>query len=442
MLEQTPAFSRDQLVKVARAVIENSPEAMAVVDASLDVIASNEDFRRLIDTAPVGAPILATNDGAWSTTVFEEALRAVLDREEAFFDIPLPWSGPLFVSGRSLQTKAGPPPPLVVLVFTTVPARERAEDVLADDPLLAQEIIAATRDPLIVVDYDRRVRWANNAFCILFRLDRPDIRSEPLAAIADGAFDFDALRLRIDAILRDSDVLEDIPVEGLFAVPETRAFRISARRIDHLRLILLTLDDVTQQRRDERHADTLVTELAHRAKNLLAVIQSLAFQTQADTVEGFRTAFIGRTKALALAQGALIDAQWHHADLARLIEDIVRNQAGEEATRVAISGPTVRLSPLQATTFALVINELVTNALVHGALSNPAGTVAISWTRSADKLDLDWEERGGPLIESTPEPGFGTTLITRAVNLQLGGLAELEFRREGLAGHLEMALTD
>lgn len=423
-------------------MIESAPEAMAVVDGDLRVIASNEDFRRLVDQAPVGAPILSTSDRAWDFAAFENALRNVLDRQEAFFDIPLPWPQPLFVSGRSLQSKTGPPPPLVVLVFTTVPARERAEDVLADDPLLAQEIIAATRNPMVVVDYDRRVRWANNAFCVLFRLDRPDIRSEPLSAIAGGAFAFDGLRLRIDTILRDSDLLEDVPVEGTFLVPDQRTFRISARRIDHLRLILLTLDDVTQRRRDERHAEALVTELAHRAKNLLAVIQSLAFQTQADTVEGFRKAFIGRAKALALAQGALIEAQWHHADLGKLTEDIVRNQAEDAAARVRISGPTVRLSPLQATTFALVINELVTNALTHGALSVPSGTVDVSWARSADKLDLDWEERGGPPIDTNPAPGFGTTLITRAVNLQLGGRAELKFRQEGLAGHLRMALTD
>ncbi len=156
---------------------------------------------------------------------------------------------------------------------------------------------------MLVVDYERRVRWANNAFCVLFRLDRTDIRNEPLAGIAGGAFGFEHLRLRIDAILNDSDVLEDIPVESMFAVPDRRAYRISARRIDHLRLILLTLDDVTQKRRDDRHAETLVTELAHRAKNLLAVVQSLAFQTQADTVEGFRKAFIGRAKALAPRAG-------------------------------------------------------------------------------------------------------------------------------------------
>src|SRR5687767_3047702 len=209
MVKQPPAFSRDQLVKVARAVVETAPDPMAVLDSDLKVIASNDDFRLLIPDAVIGTAILDA-DASWSLPAFKEALHNVLDRHEAFFDIPLPWSKPLFVSGRSLQTKSGPAPPLVVLAFTDVPARVRAEGVLADDPLLAQEIIAATRDPMIVVDYERRVRWANNAFCVLFRLDRDDIRNEPLDMIADGTFGFDGLRLRIDAILRDSDVFEDI----------------------------------------------------------------------------------------------------------------------------------------------------------------------------------------------------------------------------------------
>ncbi len=92
---------------------------MAVLDSDLSIIASNDDFRRLIPNAVIGTRMLDVEE-SWRLPAFDAALHNVLDRQEAFFDIALLFASPLFVSGRSLQTNTGPPPPLVVLAFTTV----------------------------------------------------------------------------------------------------------------------------------------------------------------------------------------------------------------------------------------------------------------------------------------------------------------------------------
>jgi two-component system, chemotaxis family, CheB/CheR fusion protein len=77
---------------------------------------------------------------------------------------------------------------------------------------------------------------------------------------------------------------------------------LNARRIDHMQLILLAIEDVTERRRER---ELLVRELSHRVKNVFAVVQALATQTDghARSVEAFRAAFLGRLQAMARAHG-------------------------------------------------------------------------------------------------------------------------------------------
>jgi two-component sensor histidine kinase len=69
-------------------------------------------------------------------------------------------------------------------------------------------------------------------------------------------------------------------------------------------------------------------------------------------------------------------------------------------------------------TLALVLHELATNAVKHGALSNPEGRVAITWVLAPGKdprFKLRWEEKGGPPVTSPKRKGFGTSLLESAV---------------------------
>src|SRR5262249_19170810 len=80
------------------------------------------------------------------------------------------------------------------------------------------------------------------------------------------------------------------------------------------------------------------------------------------------------------------------------------------------SGPPVLLPPGLATPLGLVIHELGTNAIKHGALSRPEGSVDLSWrTRMPNggttELELVWRERGGHPVTEEPKSGFGAKLI-------------------------------
>jgi two-component sensor histidine kinase len=114
----------------------------------------------------------------------------------------------------------------------------------------------------------------------------------------------------------------------------------------------------------------------------------------------------------------------------------------EASECVRLGGPQVTLTADEATGLALIVNELATNAAKHGALSSASGQVAISWTVASDQLRIEWEESKGPAVQPSPVPSFGTTLIERTSNHQLGGQVELKFEPAGLVCRLAFPLSD
>jgi len=84
------------------------------------------------------------------------------------------------------------------------------------------------------------------------------------------------------------------------------------------------------------------------------------------------------------------------------------------AARREIHGPNVMLSAKNAQNLSLVLHELATNALKHGALSNPEGSVSIAWSiagNGGSSALIRWQEHGGPPVIAPSRQGFGTMLI-------------------------------
>ena len=194
---------------------------------------------------------------------------------------------------------------------------------------------------------------------------------------------------------------------------------------------------VLERKRTEEHQRLLLNELNHRVKNTLAVIQSIASQTfrgDAATPEA-RTAFESRLSAFAAANDLLTRRNWKEASLHQVIEEAgVGCGAGQG--RIGIEGEDVMLAPRTAVSIAMALHELCTNAVKHGALSNDAGSVTISWTVEKQsenrRLKLCWAEQGGPPVEPPQRRGFGSRMIERGLAAELGGSVELSFRPEGV----------
>ncbi|MGR6328950.1 PAS domain-containing protein [Sphingomonas sp. XXL09] len=215
--------------------------------------------------------------------------------------------------------------------------------------------------------------------------------------------------------------------------------------------VLIGYGTVTRDFRERRRAEDdmrlLNGELAHRLKNVLAVVQSVAAQTLRGIPEAARASqnLSARLVALGGATDVLTGSSWRSADLGEVASRAL-SPHGHLGERIILSGPSVTLKPEVTVAFALALHELATNAAKYGALSNGTGRVMLTW--SVDGLDEDatlaivWREVGGPLITPPERKGFGSVLIERSLRSYFSGKAATDYRPEGLVFELETRLGD
>jgi PAS domain S-box-containing protein len=197
--------------------------------------------------------------------------------------------------------------------------------------------------------------------------------------------------------------------------------------------------DVTERVRSEEHQRLLLNELNHRVKNTLATVQSIASQTlrTADSTQAAREAIESRLFALSRAHDVLTRENWDGAWISEVAAQAILPFQTAGQTRIHCHGEEVRLPPSVALALAMALQELATNAVKYGALSNEAGHVEITWqvdrTREAPHLLLRWQERGGPPVSPPLRRGFGTRLVERSLAQgHFGGEAKIDFAPGGV----------
>lgn len=225
----------------------------------------------------------------------------------------------------------------------------------------------------------------------------------------------------VELVLRRLDGTS-VPVEAASAVVH----------LDGRPAILAVLRDISERKAAEAQRELLMREVDHRARNALTIVLSLVRLTRASGRREFVAAVEGRVAALARTHSLLASNRWRFADLKAVVTDELAALGGDLG--VSIDGPAVSLRPEAVQPMAMLLHELATNAVKHGALSVADGRVAISWQQEANgSLQLHWDESSGPRIAVTPvEAGFGMTLIESVVRDQLHGDIDRQWRECGL----------
>lgn len=200
--------------------------------------------------------------------------------------------------------------------------------------------------------------------------------------------------------------------------------------------------DVTDRKEAEERQALLAREVDHRAKNALALVQSIIRLTRAGSIPAYIESVEGRIKALSRAHAVLALSRWQGADLGGLVEEEFAPFRTADAEKIVVEGPRVLLRPTPAQTLALALHELATNAAKYGALSSLAGRVRLTWEIKGDDLILRWDETGAPPAKVPPTPGFGTRIIRASVEGQLSGEVRFDWRSEGLQCMLSVPLND
>lgn len=194
-------------------------------------------------------------------------------------------------------------------------------------------------------------------------------------------------------------------------------------------------------RKETAKTVALAREVAHRTKNVMAVVAAIARQSirSAKTPQDFAVIFEGRLGGLARSLDLLVDTDWEGVAL----EALVRQQltAFVDEQRFRASGPQVLLAPPAVQNIGMALHELATNAVKYGALSVAGGQVDIQWQVEDGHFMLSWTERGGPSVEVPQRRGFGRSVIEDLAASSLGGAARLIFEPAGIAWVLEAPMT-
>jgi two-component sensor histidine kinase len=201
--------------------------------------------------------------------------------------------------------------------------------------------------------------------------------------------------------------------------------------------------DVTERKQAEQRQFLLTHELAHRGKNLLTVILSITSRslTGERPFAEERDVLMQRLHAVGRGQALLITGKFEGAPLI----DIVNLECESFSKRVEAVGPHLMLSPGVTQTFTLLVHELATNAVKHGALSSPAGRIAIHWSTQGVGVDarfrFHWQEFEGPPVVAPTHRGFGRILLERAAALEFGVPPTVRYAPEGLSYEIDAPLS-
>jgi PAS domain S-box-containing protein len=303
-------------------------------------------------------------------------------------------------------------------------------------------IVSNSTDAIVSVDKHGVILTANRAFCELFQYDPEELTGCRL----------------VDLIVPDEFVPQFREKLRQGGQPRAHEQIVRRRRKDghYLELSLSTAAihdetgefsaisaiyrDIAPLMRAAEHIEFLLREVNHRSKNMLAVVQAVARQTArlAETPELFIEGFMARLAAIASSHDLLVSRDWRGVQIADLTRTQFNHLDEETRGRISVDGDFIEINPRAAEAYGLALHELSTNAARFGALSGPAGTVALRFQLDpATKIyTLTWRESGGPVVPKPARVGFGSSVLSRMAPLAIHGDSALEFLAEGVAYRL------
>jgi len=316
------------------------------------------------------------------------------------------------------------------------PAQWETARELAESKRRLEGIVDSAMDAIITVDEQQNIVLFNPAAELMFGVTAGEALGEPIARFIPDRFraahdehirrfrDTGVTGRRMGALGAISGLRSDgheFPIEA----------SISQVEINGERLATVILRDITERQANEEARLMLAREVDHRAKNALAVVQSLVSLTTAPTREAFVQAVRGRVSALSRAHTLLAQNRWKGASLAQIVSD--ETEPYQRPGQILMSGPEILLQPNSVQPVSLVIHELATNAVKYGALSAPEGKITLRWRLMPEGgLEITWIESNGPPVSKPGTRGFGSTLITAMVCRQLGGSFDMDWATDGV----------
>ncbi|WP_420964997.1 CheR family methyltransferase [Bradyrhizobium sp. B120] len=306
-----------------------------------------------------------------------------------------------------------------------------------------QNLLDSTQIATIFLDDELCIRNFTPAAREVFSLREGD-RGRPVTDIV-SLLSYDQLREDVRKVQRTLEIVEhqlDLKDESAAYMMRIRPYRTVANVISG---VVMTFNNVSEQKQQHDHLQVLMKELQHRTNNLFAVIQAMARQTvrTSDSLADFEEQFGARVQSLAQSNALLIDQQWKGVSIDRLIEAQLAPFVGSDSTRLKMAGAPVTMTAETVQTLGLALHELATNASKYGALSTPNGKIVLRWSfvggnGASEVFKLEWQETGGPAVKPSTRKGFGHFVTDQMVTRSLDATVQADLAPDGLRWMVQM----
>lgn len=454
-LEHMEAAARSR--QLLETIVEMTPDCIKIVAPNGTLLQMNAAGRRMVEAesadAVEGASVLdliaPEHRSAW-----KERHQRVCKGEKLSWEFDLLG---LHGTRRHMETHASPirlPDGVIAQLAVTRDVTQRKQDDLkireSEDRF--RQLLQALPAAVYTTDREGQITFYNEA-AVEFAGRRPELGE--LWCVTWRLYNADGSRLPHDQCPMAIALKENRPLLGAEAIAErpdgTRRWfapyptplRDSAGKLTGAINMFV---DITERKEAERQQKLLIDELNHRVKNTLATVQSLVTQTArtAADVGEFRNAVEGRILALSHAHNQLSQRHWIDAELSQLLRSGLEPYLTKG--NVILSGEPIQISPQVALMISMAVHELATNAGKYGALSSSDGFIDLSWgakmNGAGSRLRLRWHERNGPPVVKPSHQGFGTRLLKRGIEAELGGNTVIDFAPTGVRCEIDIPLTN
>ena len=312
---------------------------------------------------------------------------------------------------------------------------------------LAEAIVDAVREPLVVLDLDLRVIGASRSFYRAFGVAPRKTEGRLLFELGNGQWDIPGLRKVLEEIVPKRRTVEAYEVEHEFPSMGRRVMLLNARRVfdegGSACVILVAIEDVTRRRETEREKDELLRqkeillqEMQHRVANSLQIIASILL-LKAKTVQSEETRHHLREAHQRVMSVATVQEQLHASGLnesinvgsylSKLCDSLAKSMVGDRrSVSIKVDATAGAASSSEAVSLGLIVTELVINALKHAFPSGDEGEILVKYDAQGFAWRLSVADNGSGPNEKTgeaPHVGLGTSIV-EALAHQLGATVQ------------------
>ncbi|MEY8840728.1 PAS domain-containing protein, partial [Cribrihabitans sp. XS_ASV171] len=246
-----------------RAVLRTIRQPLIVLDGALSVERANAAFLKTFDTSvseTEGRKIYDLGNGQWDIPDLRRLLEEMLPENDIVTDYRVSHDFErigrrvMLLNAHRMQREEGGD--RILLTIDDITESERLRWELEAEKEYSEKIVDASRNAMLVLDRDLRVKTANETFYSNFRAAKAETEGRLVYDLGNGQWDIPRLRELLENVLPDNEVFNDFVVEHEFDGIGWRQMVLNARKIDHMHWILLEIEDQTEERTATALRDT------------------------------------------------------------------------------------------------------------------------------------------------------------------------------------------